>query len=279
MSTILASEPYLKTVPAWVINVTQKTDDEFCNQLMVSSAGAAANAPLVRVRVVTTVQFARRVVMGVKMKEITNGAERLRQVVCPSPDGSLRTPKQICNAETNQRPIHLRRYSLWENAILLRRNMNSATIDPATFTVAGPGGVAVAGTVGYTASGSVATFTPTANLAYSTLYTATITTGATNSAGTPLAGSYTWSFTTITPPPTVSSTVPGNGATGVLPTQVLSSVFNEAMNCATLLLPATTFNVTGPAGASVAGAESHRQRRYLLRQRLRWQTTLRIRRM
>jgi hypothetical protein len=132
--------------------------------------------------------------------------------------------------------------------------MNSATVDAATFTVAGPGGVAVAGTVGYTASGSVATFKPAANLAYSTLYTATITTGATNSAGTPLAATYTWSFTTITPPPTVSSTVPGNGATGVLPTQVLSAIFNEAMNCATLLSPATTFNVTGPGGTAVAGA-------------------------
>ena len=133
--------------------------------------------------------------------------------------------------------------------------MNSATIDPATFTVAGPGGVAVAGTVGYTAPGSVATFTPTANLAYSTLYTATITTGATNSAGTPLAGSYAWSFTTITPPPTVCFHCSlRNGATGVLPDQVLSAIFNEAMNCATLLSPATTFIVTGPGGAAIAGA-------------------------
>ena len=132
--------------------------------------------------------------------------------------------------------------------------MNSATIDAATFTVAGPGGVAVAGTVAYTASGSVATFTPAANLAYSTLYSATISTGATNSSGTPLAAKYVWSFTTITPPPTVVSTLPANGATGVLPNQVLSATFNEAMNCATLLSPATTLSVTGPGGAAVAGA-------------------------
>jgi hypothetical protein len=132
--------------------------------------------------------------------------------------------------------------------------MNSATIDGATFKVAGPGGAAVAGTVTYTASGSVATFTPAANLAYSTLYTATITIGATNSAGTPLAGNYQWSFTTIAPPPTVVSTLPANGATGVLSSQVLMATFNEAMNCATLLSPATTLSVTGPGGAAVAGA-------------------------
>jgi hypothetical protein len=132
--------------------------------------------------------------------------------------------------------------------------MNSATIDGATFMVAGPGGAAVAGTVTYSASSSVATFTPAANLAYSTLYTATITSGATNSAGTPLAGNYGWNFTTITPPPTIISTIPGNGATGVLPSQVLSATFSEAMNCTTLVSPATTFSVTGPGGAAIAGA-------------------------
>ena len=132
--------------------------------------------------------------------------------------------------------------------------MNCATLlSPATtFSVTGPGGVAVAGAVGCT--GSAATFTPAANLAYSTLYTATIATGATNSAGTHLAANYVWSFTTIAPPPTVASTLPANGATGVLPGQVLSATFSEAMNCATLLSPATTFSVTGPGGVSVAGA-------------------------
>ena len=129
--------------------------------------------------------------------------------------------------------------------------MNAATIDAATFTLTGAGGVGVAGTVTYTAAG--ATFTPTANLAYSTLYTATITTGATNSAGTPLASNYVWSFTTVTPAPAVAFTVPTNGATGVLPDQVLSATFNEAINCATLISPATTFTVAATGGAAVAG--------------------------
>jgi Ice-binding-like/Bacterial Ig-like domain len=129
--------------------------------------------------------------------------------------------------------------------------MNAATIDAATFTLTGAGGIAVAGTVAYTAAG--ATLTPTANLAYSTLYTATITTGATNSSGTPLASSYVWSFTTITPPPAVASTIPPNGATGVLPDQVLSATFNEAINCATLASPAATFTVAATGGAAVAG--------------------------
>jgi hypothetical protein len=128
--------------------------------------------------------------------------------------------------------------------------MNSATISGSTFTVNGPGG-AVAGTVAY--SGVTATFTATAALSYSTVYTATITTGAENLTGAPLAANYVWTFTTITPPPLVIATIPVNGATGVPVTQVITAVFNEAMNCASLASPATTFVLTGPGSTAVAG--------------------------
>src|SRR5580704_11842362 len=46
--------------------------------------------------------------------------------------------------------------------------MNPATITTTTFTLAGPGGTAVAGSVTYT--GLVASFTPSAPLAYNTTY-------------------------------------------------------------------------------------------------------------
>jgi len=130
--------------------------------------------------------------------------------------------------------------------------MNGASIGASTFTVAGPGGTAVAGAVTY--GSSVATFTPTAELAYSTTYTATITTGARNRGGTSLASNYVWTFTTITPPPVVISTIPANGATGVLLDQVLSATFNEAMICTTLASPATTFTLASPGGIAVAGS-------------------------
>jgi hypothetical protein len=50
----------------------------------------------------------------------------------------------------------------------------------------------VAGTVTYT--GSTASFTPTNGLMAGITYTATITTGAKNLAGTPLGYNYAWSF-------------------------------------------------------------------------------------
>ncbi len=127
--------------------------------------------------------------------------------------------------------------------------MNPTTISTSTFTVTGTEGAAVAGTVAY--SGVVATFTPSESLAYSTQYTATITTGAASAGGTPLAANYVWTFTTITPPPLVVSTIPVNTATGVPVGQVLSATFNEAMNC--VGFPAAAFIVTGPGATAVPG--------------------------
>jgi hypothetical protein len=74
--------------------------------------------------------------------------------------------------------------------------MKSSTISASTFTLTGPGITPVAGTVTYVASSDVATFTPTSPLALDTLYTATITTGAQDLAGNPLASDYVWTFTT-----------------------------------------------------------------------------------
>ena len=133
--------------------------------------------------------------------------------------------------------------------------MNAATIDATTFTLTGPGTTSVTGTVAYSAAGSVATFTPSAILAASTLYTATITTGATNSGGTALAANYVWTFTTAAgsanAAPTVTSTNPSNAALNVPLNQIVSATFSTAMNPATI--DSTTFMLTGPGATAVPG--------------------------
>ena len=131
--------------------------------------------------------------------------------------------------------------------------MNPATLTPATFTVTGPGGTAVSGAV--TITGSVATFTPAAVLAYNTQYTAMITTAAASMARAHLVGNHMWTFTTITPPPTIVSASPANGAINVPVSQVLSATFSEAMTPATI--SASTFGVTGPGGTAVVGAVTY----------------------
>ena len=130
--------------------------------------------------------------------------------------------------------------------------MNPATINGATFTVTGPGATPVAGTVTY--AGSTATFTPATLLANSTLFTATITTGAKDPTGAPLAANFVWTFTTAAPP-TVISTVPTSGATAVPVNTLVSATFSEAMNPATI--NGATFTVTGPGATPVAGTVTY----------------------
>src|SRR5580704_11702699 len=130
--------------------------------------------------------------------------------------------------------------------------MNPATISGTTFTVTGPGATPVAGTVTY--AGSTATFTPTADLANSTLFTATITTGAKDPTGAPLAANFVWTFTTA-PPPSVVSTVPAKLAATVAVNTLISATFNAPMNPATIT--GTTYTLTGPGATPVAGAVSY----------------------
>lgn len=107
--------------------------------------------------------------------------------------------------------------------------IDSSTVTALTFTLRD--GTSVAGTVEY--SGTTATFTPTGNLAASTLYTATITTGVKDMAGNALASNHTWTFTTGTASdaiaPTVSSTSPANNAIGVGVNAAITATFSEPM--------------------------------------------------
>ncbi len=131
--------------------------------------------------------------------------------------------------------------------------MNSSSVIGA-FTLTTAGGSSVSGNVTYNTSNSIATFTPSADLAYDTAYTATISTAATSSAGIPLSQSYAWTFTTAAAVPTVLSTVPASGATGVSVTQALTANFSTAMSSTTI--STSTFTLTGPSGA-VSGIVSY----------------------
>lgn len=76
--------------------------------------------------------------------------------------------------------------------------MDPLSINTGTFTLK-QGLTTIPGTVSYT--GITASFNPTNSLTIGTVYTATITNGAKNSTGTPLANNYTWNFTTRVNPP------------------------------------------------------------------------------
>src|SRR5664280_2576546 len=134
--------------------------------------------------------------------------------------------------------------------------MNPDTLTTASFTLACPAGTSVTGTVTY--AGNVATLTlpTTPNLPSNAVCTATVTTGATDVAGTPLASNFVWSFTTavqIIPGatctiatgatiPTVTASDPTSGnqnattsTTGVAGSgKLITATFSLAMNPATI---------------------------------------------
>ncbi|MDQ7825102.1 MAG: Ig-like domain-containing protein [Candidatus Eremiobacteraeota bacterium] len=142
-------------------------------------------------------------------------------------------------------------------AATFSKEMNASTINTTTFTVTGPGTTAVSGTVTYV--GMVATFTPASSLAVNTAYTATITTGAKDTAGTALAANFTWTFTTgssiDTTAPTVTFTAPAQGDTGVPINRKIAATFSKAMDPTTI--SSTTFSVTGPNAAPVSGTVTY----------------------
>jgi hypothetical protein len=72
--------------------------------------------------------------------------------------------------------------------------MDPLTITTSSFTLK-QGTTSISGTVSY--SGTMASFIPDNPLLANTVFTATITTGAKNVAGIPIATNYVWSFTTI----------------------------------------------------------------------------------
>jgi uncharacterized protein (TIGR03437 family) len=133
--------------------------------------------------------------------------------------------------------------------------MNPATITASTFTLT-QGTTPVSGAVTY--AGTTATFGPAGTLAPNTKFTATITTGAKDAAGNALASNYVWSFTTgatpDTTPPTVISTVPANGASGVPSGSKITATFSKAMD--PLSITASTFTLM-QGTTPVAGAVTY----------------------
>jgi hypothetical protein len=119
--------------------------------------------------------------------------------------------------------------------------MDPSTIVGSTFTLQ-QGTISVAGSVSYLST--TATFKPNSNLAASTVYTASVSTGAKDLAGNALAVAKTWSFTTGTAV-----------AAGPAPV-ILGTTANFAVLAETLISTTATAGtaVTGNIGISPAAA-------------------------
>lgn len=126
------------------------------------------------------------------------------------------------------------------------------TVTTATFTLKN-GAATVSGAV--SASGGNATFTPGAPLAFSTTFTAALTTGIKDLAGNSVASLYSWTFTTGTAPdatpPTVASTTPASNASNVPVNITVTATFSEPVDPSTVSTASLTLK--DGSGAPVAG--------------------------
>lgn len=130
--------------------------------------------------------------------------------------------------------------------------MDSLTVNSTTFTLK-QGTTAIPGTYSHTAT--TASFKPNSNLLSGTTYKATVTTGAKNVPGTPMANDYAWTFTTGTiVAPTVILTDPLNLATNVVLTKIVVATFSMPMD--SLTLTALTFTLKEGVN-TVPGTFSH----------------------
>jgi hypothetical protein len=133
--------------------------------------------------------------------------------------------------------------------------MDPSTISSSTFTVAASGVPSLTGTYAYDVPSRVATFTPSSLLQTFTLYTATITTGASDLAGNALAAGATpnpWTFTTgngLAP----GAVALGSASTfGIMATAAITAASASVINGDVSLEPGTS--ITGFPPAVINGA-------------------------
>ncbi len=129
-----------------------------------------------------------------------------------------------------------------EIAVVFSKPMDPASINASTFLVAG-----ATGTVTYDTINKIGGFRPSPDLAANVMYNATITVGAKDSSGTPLATPFDFSFTTR---PTTDTSAPYviavnlvAGATCVPQNQKISATFDEQMD--SLTINPSTFFIVG----------------------------------
>ncbi len=133
--------------------------------------------------------------------------------------------------------------------------IQSTTVTGSTFTLKNnAAGTTIAGSVTLT-NGNLATFDPSSSLVASTSYTATITTGVKDIAGNAMNSVKSWSFTTAsasdTTAPTVLSTNPADGDTGVAVSSSITATFSEAVQSTTVT--SSTYTLKTIARTSIPG--------------------------
>ncbi len=136
--------------------------------------------------------------------------------------------------------------------------VDGATLTAASFTLTPDGGSPVPATVSYDPVGFMATLAPDSLLTWDTLYHAELAVTVADTVGNPLPAAFAWSFTTAAVPdtvrPTVLATAPTDSATGVPADSLVTALFSEPLDPATV--DAATFTLVRDGGIPVPATVS-----------------------
>ena len=137
-------------------------------------------------------------------------------------------------------------------------DLNPSTVSGTTFELRSSDNTLVSGTVSYDAASRTAGLVPSAALAASTIYSATLRggpSGVKDWGGNALASDVAWSFTTSLPPPAVTATAPASGATSVSLATAVTATFDRDLDPATVT--AATFELRLPNSTVVPAVVSY----------------------
>ena len=135
--------------------------------------------------------------------------------------------------------------------------VNPATVTTSNVTLKDPSGASVASTVSFDNTTNTATLTPSAPLATSTAYTATVSTGVHSADGTPMASAYSWSFTTKSAPSTTIASGPATTTGATSATFAFSSADTTVASFQCALDGAAFATCTSPQNYTALAVGSH----------------------
>jgi Domain of unknown function (DUF4082)/Bacterial Ig-like domain len=156
------------------------------------------------------------------------------------------------------------------------KSLDPATVTAANFTLRDSSGNSVAGTVSYDDATKTARLVPSVPLSSEMTYTAHLSDAIRGTAGYPLLDPYDWSFTVVGPAPSVTSTSPSSGTTGISRDTDVRATFAARLSASSVSSSTFTLTASGsstPVAATVSYDDATRTVRLVPTSRLARSTT------
>jgi Domain of unknown function (DUF4082)/Bacterial Ig-like domain len=132
------------------------------------------------------------------------------------------------------------------------KSLDPSTVTAANFTLRDSSGNNVAGTVSYDDATKTARLVPSVPLSSEMTYTAHLSDAIRGTGGYPLLDPYDWSFTVVGPAPSVTSTSPSTGTTGISRDSDVRATFAARLSASSV--SSSTFTLTASGSSTPVAA-------------------------